>query len=409
VAPQKWILHTTKDQEAAVIHRNTRQASQAARGCEKPSCEMRFLFLRRVTSVCLRIPDNSMSANDRPAADVPAEDPEVAEQAALMEEDANERSPPLHRKWVAALYHVLSSAYRRAEPVIVFIGLPSFEQCMVSTLRNLFVIMVILLIEFLAFKLGLRGDTRNPLAHDLMDLLKYWMTGVSETEMDAPDAEAETYAMYMGLKPGMTICEMGAADGSLMVLLGRHVMPGGQLIATAPNHGELAATSRAVEAAGLPGVRTYLATRTEWAPGLPPQTCDAIYSRMVIHMINIHIVRRYVPQLAAALKPGGRMFMTDHNPLDGGRDGPSRPIEWKFGILPMMYVLPENTEVSEMTAGGHLRVLDGPFVYPYFGGGYGVVYTTTVPVTTNAHSSSGRELQQEEQGRDSAGVERDAW
>ena len=87
--------------------------------------------------------------------------------------------------------------------------------------------------------------------------------------------------------------------------------------------------------------------------------------------------------------------MTDHNPLDGGHDGPSRPIEWKFGIIPMMFVLPQNTEVKEMTAGGHLRVTDGPFDYPFFGGGYGVLYTTTAAgatgaVATSASSKGGR-------------------
>lgn len=320
-----------------------------------------------------------MTADERATADT-----ESAERSALIE-PGDAANASLRRQWAAKIRKALASAARRArslhqhrvQPILIFLGVPSFEQCMIYTLRTLFYLTVILGVEYIAFRLELRSDERQPWAHDMLDLLRYWITGVFETQMDSPEAEASTYAMHMRLAPGMTICEMGAADGTLMAHIGKHVMPGGKLIATAPKRAELAATSRAVKAAGLPGVRTYLATNTEWAPGLPPQTCDAIYSRMVIHMIDIHVVRRYIPQLAAALRPGGRVFMTDHNPIDGGHDGPSRPMEWKFGVWPMMYVLPQNTEVREMTAGGHLRVVEGPFDYHYFMGGYGVVYTSS--------------------------------
>ena len=68
------------------------------------------------------------------------------------------------------------------------------------------------------------------------------------------------------------------------------------------------------------------------------------------------------------------MFMTDHNPLDGGTTGPRRPIEYRFGFWPMMYVWPQETEAAEIVARGPFRKVEGPFEWPYFGGGYGVVY-----------------------------------
>jgi hypothetical protein len=96
-------------------------------------------------------------------------------------------------------------------------------------------------------------------------------------------------------------------------------------------------------------------------------------SRMVIHMVKDSIIETYIPQWSQSLKPGGRMFMTDHNPADGTTSGPRQPILYKFGILPMMSVLPQDTEVARIVAGG-FRVLEGPFPHPYFLGGYGAVY-----------------------------------
>ena len=98
---------------------------------------------------------------------------------------------------------------------------------------------------------------------------------------------------------------------------------------------------------------------------------------VIIHTVQDSIIETYIPQWATSLKPGGRMFMTDHNPLDGGTTGPKRPIDWKFGIIPLMWVLPQETEVARITEGG-FKLLQGPFEHPYYAGGYGAVYTTTV-------------------------------
>jgi len=202
----------------------------------------------------------------------------------------------------------------------------------------------------------------------------YMLTGVFQTESTDLVAEANVFASRLRLRPGMTICEMGSANGALMTELGHAIMPGGNFVATSPVAAELAATRHAVAKAGLGTVSTYKATSEAWAPGLAPGTCDVLYSRMVIHMIPKEVVATYVPQWAVALKPGGRMFMTDHNSMDGVVTGPRRPMMKLFGVFTIMPIVPQWTEVDEITTGG-FTLLEGPYRHPFYSGGYGTVYT----------------------------------
>lgn len=256
------------------------------------------------------------------------------------------------------------------------------EVLCVSLLRTLWISGLLLTADFAAKRVGLLEG--NLLASDVWAFLKWQWTGVFATESVDLVKEAQAFAAHLQLTPGMTLCEMGSADGTLMALVGKHVMPGGHLIATAPSNAELAATTAAVAAAGLGKVRTFRATKADWAPGLQPRACDAIYSRMVIHMVDQHVIKAYIPQWAASLKLGGRMFMTDHNSDDGVLTGPPRPIQYKFRFLPMMYVLPQDTEVAMITLckdpdSNCFKVLDGPFEHPFYQGGYGVLYMNRSP------------------------------
>ena len=189
------------------------------------------------------------------------------------------------------------------------------------------------------------------------------------------DEEVEIFAARLRLQPGMTLCEMGSASGALLSRLAAKVMPGGKLIATNIDTQALAETRTVVIGAGYDAsiLTTYLATPDAWAPGLADGTCDALYSRMVIHMIPEAVVLgTYIGQWARALKPGGLMFMADHNPDSGPLDGPRRPISnvpWGG-----MVVVPQETEVAQITAGG-FDLIDGPFEHKFIDNGYGAVYT----------------------------------
>ena len=118
---------------------------------------------------------------------------------------------------------------------------------------------------------------------------------------------------------------------------------------------------------------------------MPEGACDALYSRMVIHMIPEAVfLKAYIPQWAKSVRINGTMFMTDHNPTDGKPlTGPRRPMDASF--FNYMMVVPQWTEVEQITSRG-FQLIDGPFDHDYFDGGYGAVYTPAPEAYTPAPS-----------------------
>ena len=55
-------------------------------------------------------------------------------------------------------------------------------------------------------------------------MLQSAWTGVFQTESSDLDGEVEVFATRLGLRPGMTLCEMGSANGALISRLGRKVI-----------------------------------------------------------------------------------------------------------------------------------------------------------------------------------------
>merc|ERR1712087_561631 len=101
---------------------------------------------------------------------------------------------------------------------------------------------------------------------------------------------------------------------------------------------------------------------------------------MVYHMIPKDVIALYIPQWVTALKPGGRILIVDHNPM-GTHSGPRRPMSYIFGVGTMV-VVPQDTEVNEITSGG-FSLLEGPFEHPFFHGGYGAVYQAIPQASTS--------------------------
>ena len=102
---------------------------------------------------------------------------------------------------------------------------------------------IIVLLAFLLV-LALLPDT------PLHAFLVYAVTGVFQTESTDLAVEASVFADRLQLRPGMTVCEMGSANGALMAELGPSVMPGGKFVATSPVEAELLSTRKRVEAGG---------------------------------------------------------------------------------------------------------------------------------------------------------------
>lgn len=114
----------------------------------------------------------------------------------------------------------------------------------------------------------------------------------------------------LGLKPGMSVADVGAGRGEWSVELARVVGPSGRVYATEIDEGRLDDIARAAKRAGLDNVRVIKAGERE--TGLPEGCCDAILLRHVYH--HLTEPEATVASLYAAVRPGGLMAIVDFEP-----------------------------------------------------------------------------------------------
>eukprot|EP00928_Gymnodinium_smaydae_P053863 TRINITY_DN37765_c0_g1_i1.p1 TRINITY_DN37765_c0_g1~~TRINITY_DN37765_c0_g1_i1.p1 ORF type:complete len:309 (-),score=30.74 TRINITY_DN37765_c0_g1_i1:287-1213(-) len=178
------------------------------------------------------------------------------------------------------------------------------------------------------------------------------------------DDELRQMQALLQVKPGMTYCEMGAANGKFMVLLGANAMPGGKVIATDAASGSIPVLEKAAREAGL---RASVVLATDLGTGFPAGACDVIMSRMVYHMIKEDVaVKIYLPQLKQALKPDGKMLILDHDPNDGATTRANASLIMHHGsMVHSMNVVPRLQEIREFTSAGFALV--DMLEWPWFG------------------------------------------
>jgi ubiquinone/menaquinone biosynthesis C-methylase UbiE len=126
-------------------------------------------------------------------------------------------------------------------------------------------------------------------------------------------ADADRLIKALGIRPGMTISEIGAGAGEMTVPLARAVGESGRVYSNELSDRRLKEIASAAERAGLRNVVTV--TGREDATGLPDACCDAIVMRDVYHhfanpaAMNVSLLK--------SLKPGGRLAILDFGPPPG--------------------------------------------------------------------------------------------
>lgn len=112
----------------------------------------------------------------------------------------------------------------------------------------------------------------------------------------------------LGLKPGMTVADVGAGTGLLTVHVARAVYPGGHVVATDINPAVLEYLVARMEAAGFD---TVVEPRKVAAsdPGLEPDRFDMILLAQVDHYFDDRVA--WLTKAAPALKPDGRIAITN--------------------------------------------------------------------------------------------------
>jgi predicted methyltransferase len=137
--------------------------------------------------------------------------------------------------------------------------------------------------------------------------------------LEAPDREAwqkpEQIMDALGVAEGSTVADIGAGAGWFTIQLARRVGPNGTVYAQDVQRQMLEAIRRRVAREGLQNVQTRLGAGS--APNLPQRTFDAILVVDVYDAVDEPVP--FLRNLAAALKPGGRLGIVNYKP---GRGGP---------------------------------------------------------------------------------------
>jgi ubiquinone/menaquinone biosynthesis C-methylase UbiE len=153
----------------------------------------------------------------------------------------------------------------------------------------------------------------------------------------------------LGIADGAVVADIGAGAGWFTIRLARRVGPNGMVFAQDVQTQMLEAIRRRVAREGLRNVSTRLGADS--TPNLPPRALDAILVVDVYPEVEDRVT--LLRNLAASLKPGGRIGVVNYKP---GRGGP--------GPAPGEGVRVESSSVETDAQAASLRVLAREYL-PY--------------------------------------------
>jgi predicted methyltransferase len=136
--------------------------------------------------------------------------------------------------------------------------------------------------------------------------------------LEAPDRAVwqrpEQIMDAIGVAEGSAVADIGAGAGWFTIQLARRVGPNGVVYAQDVQRQMLEAIRRRVAREGLQNVQTRLGAGS--IPNLPERTLDAVLVVDVYPEVDDRVA--LLRNLAAALKPGGRLGIVNYKPGSGG-------------------------------------------------------------------------------------------
>lgn len=140
---------------------------------------------------------------------------------------------------------------------------------------------------------------------------------------DARQKPAEL-AAALGIKPGMTVVDLGTGVGYMLPYLSPLVGNGGIVVAEDIHKDFLDQARALVEKDKLANVRFVLGTEQD--PNLPARSADLILVLDAYH--HFDYPERMLAKLGAALRPGGRLALVEYYKRRGAMEGdPDRALK----------------------------------------------------------------------------------
>ena len=139
--------------------------------------------------------------------------------------------------------------------------------------------------------------------------------------LEAPDRSAwqqpEQIMDALNIADGSQVADIGAGSGWFTIRLAQRVGPKGVVYAQDVQQEMLEATRRRVQREGLRNVETRLGVGE--SPNLPAGALDAVLAVDTYPEVGVNDRVQFLKNLAAALKPAGRLGIVNYKP---GRGGP---------------------------------------------------------------------------------------
>ena len=172
-----------------------------------------------------------------------------------------------------------------------------------------------------------------------------------EKERDAAD-EAGQVARLLDVQPGQTVADVGAGNGYYVFRFAKRVGPGGRVLAEDITPSYLADLQRRVAASGETTITVVKGEAHD--PRLPPASVDRA---VLVHMYHeIDQPFGLLWNLAAAMKPGGRVGIVDANDIPSKHGTPPKLLRCELSAVGYREV-----SMTVLTGGvGYLGVFEAP-------------------------------------------------
>jgi ubiquinone/menaquinone biosynthesis C-methylase UbiE len=143
-------------------------------------------------------------------------------------------------------------------------------------------------------------------------------SGLADPARDAKQKPGELIRT-MGLRPGMTVADVGTGIGYMLPFLSRRVAPGGRVIAEDIFDDFLASARQRAEKQKLENVTFVKGTETD--PNLPEAAVDIVLALDVYH--HFDYPEKMLAAIHKSLKPGGKLVVVEYykrqEAMAGGR------------------------------------------------------------------------------------------
>ena len=162
--------------------------------------------------------------------------------------------------------------------------------------------------------------------------------------------EAPQLAEVLGLKPGMTVADIGTGGGAMAMVLAR-LVGSGRVYATDITQRSLTTAREYAKKEGLTNIAVIEGGAA--STNLPNECCEALFLRNVYHHVNEPAA--FNKSLYATAKPGARVAIIDAPPGNGS-ELPSGVPANRGG-----HGVPATVVIDELTVAGfvHVRTIQG--------------------------------------------------